>query len=151
MLPIIRMHPGNAWEWGRNARNTAFTVEIAEKVAGSWLGILAQEVFESRFKWRRGLIGTLLVTAWHEHMELVGHAIEARVAERYDHCHFDGYLYAEALALVDPASSYQRKGLFRGQSLEQVLQRLRQVQPEADDWIRAHAKEIYRWRLRYDR
>ena len=150
MIPIIRIRNTSAVAWGRNARNNAFEVEIAgEVLAGqSWLGVLAQEVFESRHKWSRGLIGVALVRRWREDMELMGHTIEACVASQWDGFDYDAYLLLEAQTLVSPWSSYQARGLFKGKTEGDVLALMQQRERQAARWVREHAGFLNRWAAR---
>ena len=147
IFPIIRVRDINAAIWGRNARNNLFEVEIARYLDSnqSWLGVLAQEVYESHYKWRRGLIGVTLVKHWREDMELTSHTIEALVANQWDGHDYQQYLFVEAETLVSPWSSYRDKRLFKGMRAADVFGLMQQRAYRADKWVTANRRFLDRW------
>ena len=144
IFPIIRIRNTDAATWGRNARNNPFEVEIARDVlhGQSWLGVLAQEVYESRYKL---CFWNLLSPGWREDMELTSHTIEAIVASDWDGFGYQAYLQAEAETLVSSWSSYRDKGLFRGLSAADVFGQMQQRAYLADKWVQANRKFLDRW------
>jgi hypothetical protein len=149
VFPRIEVLSGISYEtWGRNARNNPFIVEIAGTVQGSWIGILSQEVYESHFKWKCLLVGTLLVRSLREEMELRGHAVEARVAADYEGLDYEEYLAAEASAIVLPNGSYVREGMFEGMTIGKAMDKMRERDSIARKWVANHSDFLSKWQAR---
>lgn len=150
IFPIIKVLKGQraGKDQPFNGRNNPFRVLMCEHIdSGSWLGILCQEVYESRFKWRHGLLGTVFSRRLRERMELMGHAVECQVASTLDGHPLGLYELGEAKVLTQ----YAKKGLFVGLSVEQLRLQLIECRKEAATWALMHAEEIYEWRNRYGR
>lgn len=144
IFPRIRIRNTDAATWGRNARNNPFEVEIARDVlAGqSWLGVLAQEVYESRHKLQ---FWNMFKRRWREDMELTSHTIEALIAARWDGYDYQQYLFVEAETLVSPWSSYRDKRLFKGMRAADVFELMQQRAYQADKWVTANRRFLDRW------
>jgi hypothetical protein len=126
-----------------NANNNRFRVVIRRTMpqGQSWLGVLAQEYFESRYKWTHWFMDTKA----REEMELLGHAIEAMVAFHYDGMDLDAYEVREAFALSDRNSSYAKKGMFVGAQINPLVAELRRRRPDARLWMEMNEGFLEKW------
>lgn len=149
IIPVIHYQAGaRAGEHGRpNARNGLFDVWICEHVVGCWPGILAQEIFECEFRWKRGLL-PIFIRSMREEMELMGHAVECCVAQANGE-NLDAYEVVEAFALTDRGSSYHKKGLFVGKTIHQVKFMLEERRGAAARWVKRHQGTIDYYRAKH--
>lgn len=134
LLPpfVITVHEGqNA---ARNAHNDLFAVELWKNPGACWSAIMAQEIFECRYKWRR-----FLFFADRREMELLGHAVEARVARElgYD---LDQYEKDEAAAMVQGYSA------FAGLTVQEVQAQLLARRGEALRWVSDNRRLVDAWK-----
>lgn len=141
MLPIVLMEKGVTAK-GRNASNSLFTVEIVEHVAEgqSWIGVLAQEIFESRYKWKN--LYRLFSKKFKQEMELKGHAIESLTAVRFDGFVLGTYLRDEALALTQ----YRQ---FFNVPFEEIHRRLHEELSFAKEWLDDHEDELRKYEAKF--
>lgn len=144
LLPKIHvlagMQPG---DFGRNAMNTLTTVQIVEHPFGSWIGILAQEVYECHHRWKT-LNLSHLIPAWRRKLELMGHAIESYAAFYFDGENLETYELEEAQALKE---GYD--GLFADVSIGNIICKLRANRNAAKKWVLEHEDFLMMWQSRY--
>lgn len=84
-------------EFGRNARNGWFKIEICRDLGPmqSSIGVLAQEVYELRHRWRGGWLKYLFPRMFRS-VELNSHTVECMAAEMLDGQDFRVYASYEA-------------------------------------------------------
>jgi hypothetical protein len=141
LFPIIKIQRGlKAENWGRNATNTLFTVEIAEFVAPgqSWVGVLAQEIYECHYKWRH--FGFFYK---QRELELRGHAVECAAAARMDGYDLRQYELQEA-------GTMQRayNGIFKDMPIETIAGELAARRPMAARWVVDHDPLLSKYEAR---
>lgn len=141
LFPRISIRKGVSYEtWGKNATNSALHVEIAEKVEGSWIGILAQEIYESRYKlvWGRFLWMTKKQKA---KMEIMGHTIEAVAAKKYNPTEdLHAYMKKEALVL-----STMYPELFKGVDTTSIYEQMVASLHDANLWVFRNREVLSHW------
>lgn len=145
-LPVIKVVDDDPRTWGRNARNNLYRVEISRRIdtsTQSWVGVLAQEVYESRVRWKYLIVLTMFKSVKRE-MEIVGHAIEAYVAYKFDEFDLNEYLRREARTMQ---SGYD--GLFSEYEYEDLCLELAASVPAAMFWYDTNFKLLDEWHRRW--
>lgn len=140
ILPIIIVEHGKR-ATRYNAKNNPFRIRIVEypDAGASWLGILAQELYEAKAK---RAFWMLFSRSWRRDMELMGHAIECCVAAEYDDMVLADYETAEADVMTRPGAY---SGMFRDMGKSGVLLALVARRQQAREWMREHRDFLNEW------
>lgn len=102
--PWLRVVDGDEHLGNANAHNGMFQACIRREVAADqfWLGIVAQEVYEFRYKWARLHFPIVFSAGLRQELELRGHAVECAAYELFDNrpwSQVQDYMMREAHAL----------------------------------------------------
>jgi hypothetical protein len=142
MLPIVFMKKGTtAAELGYNAHNNMLYVEIAEQVSAGqcWIAVLAQEIFESRYKWKN--LFRRFSKSFKQELELKGHAVEIAVAARMG---FDREVYFDY-----EARSLTQYPQFATVLFSDIKDRLKAQHANAVAWVNDHWEELKKYEAKF--
>lgn len=143
-FPPIRLNAGST-------SNNLFGVQIQAEEFGSgqsWVGVLAQEVFECRYSWAH-LPGALFGgTKFHEQMELFSHTVEAVVASALDGRDFAAYSELMLNLLDDPHGYRSKYNYFQGMTREDLRAAMKGYYAQALSWATANKDYFAKWKLR---
>ena len=135
---------------GINGRNNLFRVQLWTS-AKDRLAVLSQEVFEHEHK-RENMARYILTFFWpparrrfREDMEIDGHAIEVAAGHAIYGRAVGTVEWQEAKSLLDPESSYHAAGMFKGLSVEDVVERLASRRDFARRWVARNRTRIDAW------
>lgn len=114
----------------------------------SWLGVLAQEVFEFRHTWAHLLSYLKPGNDFEADQEIRSHAVELAVAVLYDGRDYDAYREL-MLTRLDDARAYRAEGFFKGMSRDDLSAQLQKYAVPAAAWMAPHRDFFVYWKAKH--